>query len=256
MADNPSPETQSWSDAQQEVFFDQFAWADSLRQSQQMADISQHLIHGVNDVTRRPTPGSMWFRARREARQSSETHAEIEVGSQAEGRETRQSSENHEEVVGSQAEGGEARQPSENHVETLVNSQAEGGEARPLEFGGLPNPPPSIFEDDTMVKRSCYEDFRLENIENNLLPVSTGEPDHCPICQEKYNTTLDAPTVVKDIRYCSDCERSFTMKSDTSNSHKACAMPKCSHIFGRYCIIQWLKDNSTCPLCRNEVDFE
>ncbi|TGO21389.1 hypothetical protein BPAE_0222g00020 [Botrytis paeoniae] len=139
MAGNPSPETQLWSDTQQEVFFDQFAWVDSLIQSQQMADISQHLIHGVNGVTRRRT--SEWFRTRREARQLSENHAEIEVGSQAEGREIRQS--------------------SENHAETVVNSQAEGGEARPLKFGGLPNPPPSIFEDDTMFKRMIARDRLL-----------------------------------------------------------------------------------------------
>ncbi|KAF5867662.1 putative ring finger protein [Botrytis fragariae] len=234
MADNPSPEIRSWSDAQQNVFDHHSAWFDSFIQSQQMANISQNSVHGVNGATRRPTLG--WFRTRREAWQSSENHAEIEVGSQTEGE--------------------EARQSSENHAETVVNSQAEGGEVRLLEDEGQPNPPPSIFEDDTMIKRNCYEDFRLENIENKLLPVSDCHSDHCPICQEKYNTTLDASTVVKDIRYCDDCQRSFTMKPDTSNSHKACTMPKCSHVFGRYCIIQWLKDNSTCPLCRDEVDFQ
>ncbi|KAF7886579.1 uncharacterized protein EAF01_011257 [Botrytis porri] len=232
MADNPSPETQTRSDAQQDVFDHHSALADSRIQSQQMDDITQHLIHGVDGVTRRPTLG--WFRTRQEARQSSESH---------------------EEVVGSQVEGGETRQSSENYAETAVNSQAEGGEARSLELEDQPNPSPSIFEDDTMVKLNCYEDYRLEIIEDRLLPVSDCESDHCPICREKYNTKLDAPIVVKDKRYCTDCQRSFNMKPDTINSHKACAMRNCSHVFGRYCIIQWLKSNSTCPLYRNAGDL-
>ncbi|TGO33907.1 hypothetical protein BHYA_0222g00170 [Botrytis hyacinthi] len=209
MADSPSQEAQSWSDAQQD-----------------------NLIRGINLVTRRPT--SERFRTRREARQSSQNHAEIEVGSQADGRETRQLSENHEEMVG---------------------SQTEGEEARSMVLEDQPNFPPLVFEDDT-IKRSCYKNLRLESIENCLRSVSAGESDRCPICQETYNTTLDAPTVVNDIRYCSDCKTSFTMKPDTSNSHEACTIPKCLHVFGRHCIVHWLMDSSTCPLCRNEVDIE
>ncbi|KAF7852586.1 uncharacterized protein EAF02_012173 [Botrytis sinoallii] len=236
MENSPSPETESSSDAQQDVSSDQSTRADSLRQSQQMAEIIQHL-NGVNGIYGRPGAGAWATRIR----------ARIEA---------LVSSENDEELVGSQSEGEEARQASENHTEAIANSQAEDAEARPLEFGGLPNPPPLIFEDDTMIKRSCYENFRLEEIESYLSPVSAGESDRCPICLEKYNETLHAPTVVKDIRYCNDCQRLHTMRPDTSNSHIACAVPVCSHIFGKHCIIQWLKHHSTCPLCRNRVDLE
>ncbi|TGO11499.1 hypothetical protein BTUL_0108g00150 [Botrytis tulipae] len=217
MADSPSQEAMSWSDAEQD----------------QMADTSQQLIRGINLVTQRTA--SELFRALREARQSSENHAEIEEGSRDDGRETRELSENHEEMVG---------------------SQTESEEARSLVLEDQPISSPMIFEDVTMVNRNCYENFRLEKIENLLRSVSAGESDRCPICHETYSTTSDAPTVVRDMRYCSDCRTSFTMKPGTSNSHTACAVPKCLHVFGRYCIIQWFMDRSTCPLCRNEVDIE
>ncbi|TGO56008.1 hypothetical protein BOTNAR_0232g00160 [Botryotinia narcissicola] len=217
MADSPSQEALSWSDAE----------------INQMADTSQQLIRGINIVTGRTA--SELFRILREARQLSENHMEIEVVSRDDGRETRELSENHEEMVGVQTESEEAR--------SLVS------EDQPISS-------PLIFEDDTMVNRPCYEHFRLEKIDNLLRSVSAGESDRCSICHESYSTTSDAPTVVRDMRYCSDCRTSFTMKPDTDNSHTACAVPKCLHVFGRYCIIQWFMDSSTCPLCRSEVDIE
>lgn len=36
--------------------------------------------------------------------------------------------------------------------------------------------------------------------------------------------------------------------------HTPVKMPSCEHIFGRACIIQWLKTSVTCPLCRLEVE--
>lgn len=36
--------------------------------------------------------------------------------------------------------------------------------------------------------------------------------------------------------------------------HTPVKMPSCEHIFGRACIIQWLKSSVTCPLCRSEVE--
>ncbi|KAF7895933.1 hypothetical protein EAF00_005948 [Botryotinia globosa] len=197
-----------------------------------MADTSQQLIRGINLVTQRTASES--FRTVLEPRQSSENHAEIEEGSQADGRETRQS-ENYEEIL---------------------SSQTESEEARSLVLEDQPTTSPLIFEDVTMVNRNCYKHFRLEKIENLLRSVSDGESDRCPICQETYSTTSNAPTVVRDMRYCNDCRTSFTMKPNTSNSHTACVVPKCLHVFGRYCIIHWFMESSTCPLCRNEVDIE
>ena len=47
-------------------------------------------------------------------------------------------------------------------------------------------------------------------------------------------------------RSCHICLEEF------SNDHKAVRLP-CLHIIGRDCIKQWLRDNSTCPVCRTEI---
>ncbi|CAK9437555.1 uncharacterized protein LODBEIA_P19330 [Lodderomyces beijingensis] len=36
--------------------------------------------------------------------------------------------------------------------------------------------------------------------------------------------------------------------------HMAVKMPECEHIFGLSCIVEWLKANVSCPLCRREVE--
>ena len=36
--------------------------------------------------------------------------------------------------------------------------------------------------------------------------------------------------------------------------HIAVKMPECEHIFGLSCIVEWLKANVSCPLCRREVE--
>lgn len=42
-------------------------------------------------------------------------------------------------------------------------------------------------------------------------------------------------------------------KSDKA-SHIPVQMPNCKHIFGKSCIIEWLNNNVSCPLCRKEVE--
>jgi len=37
------------------------------------------------------------------------------------------------------------------------------------------------------------------------------------------------------------------------NAHYAVKLPQCEHVFGRSCIVEWLKSNISCPLCRREV---
>ncbi|KAI5957311.1 hypothetical protein KGF54_000239 [Candida jiufengensis] len=38
------------------------------------------------------------------------------------------------------------------------------------------------------------------------------------------------------------------------DGHIAVKMPECEHIFGLSCIVEWLKANVSCPLCRKEVE--
>lgn len=43
-------------------------------------------------------------------------------------------------------------------------------------------------------------------------------------------------------------------KDEQDVPHVPVKMPNCDHIFGRSCIIEWLKGNVSCPLCRKEVE--
>lgn len=48
-------------------------------------------------------------------------------------------------------------------------------------------------------------------------------------------------------------------KKDTKNNqdcHNPVKMPGCNHVFGKSCIVEWLKSNVSCPLCRREVESE
>lgn len=39
-----------------------------------------------------------------------------------------------------------------------------------------------------------------------------------------------------------------------NDGHIPVKMPQCDHIFGKSCVIEWLKNNVSCPLCRKEVE--
>lgn len=39
-----------------------------------------------------------------------------------------------------------------------------------------------------------------------------------------------------------------------NDGHIPVKMPDCDHIFGKTCIVEWLKSNVSCPLCRKEVE--
>lgn len=49
-------------------------------------------------------------------------------------------------------------------------------------------------------------------------------------------------------------EKQEKQKKMQEEGHIAVKMPNCNHIFGKLCIIEWLKNNVSCPLCREEVE--
>ncbi|KAF7951855.1 hypothetical protein EAE96_007153 [Botrytis aclada] len=80
--------------------------------------------------------------------------------------------------------------------------------------------------------RKSYRD-RTRAIKNILAPVDATKLDfeRCGICIDQYT------------------EATIPLEPN----HEPSKMPNCGHIFGRDCIVEWLKNNDTCPLCRDEL---
>eukprot|EP01083_Nonionella_stella_P074889 203285_1 len=58
---------------------------------------------------------------------------------------------------------------------------------------------------------------------------------------------------LKTHKKCSICVRKFKLGGD------ATMLDPCKHIFHDLCILRWLRENNTCPLCRKElltVDYD
>ncbi|KAF7635750.1 RING-type domain-containing protein, partial [Meloidogyne graminicola] len=53
-----------------------------------------------------------------------------------------------------------------------------------------------------------------------------------------------------DEEKCSICLNEFYINEETRK------LIPCNHIFHKTCIDEWLNGNSTCPLCRNNIDNE
>ncbi|TGO20911.1 hypothetical protein BPAE_0257g00160 [Botrytis paeoniae] len=63
---------------------------------------------------------------------------------------------------------------------------------------------------------------------------------------------VDAATL--DFEQCGICIESYAEATiPLEPNHEPSKMPKCGHVFGRDCIVEWLKNHDTCPLCRDEL---
>ncbi|KAI9644527.1 Ubiquitin-protein ligase [Ciborinia camelliae] len=97
-------------------------------------------------------------------------------------------------------------------------------------------------------------DIRLEVIKRMLVPASAQDDESCPICQEEYTTTVGAAAATdNEVHKCPHCQEQYVTTPNNPDAHDPCTMPVCTHVFGRGCITQWLKDKNTCPMCRAKV---
>lgn len=94
-----------------------------------------------------------------------------------------------------------------------------------------PNPQPAVSGRNR--KRRASEKAISELKHMRLIDLKEDD-DCCIICMEAF----------VDIK----------SSTDEPKRENALQMP-CGHVFGSHCLKLWLKDHSTCPTCRKEVDF-
>lgn len=68
-------------------------------------------------------------------------------------------------------------------------------------------------------------------------------------------TTLQDPSAEEVLPGSVSKEERLKQEIDEAG-HTPVKMPSCEHIFGRACIVQWLKSSVSCPLCRSEVEVQ
>ncbi|CAK7892695.1 hypothetical protein CAAN1_08S04742 [[Candida] anglica] len=98
---------------------------------------------------------------------------------------------------------------------------------------------PSLFFPINEVA-TVYSRFPMKNFYTKMEPsieqVIPGYTENEEKKRKKKRNSNDA----------SDKEKEFP--------HIPVKMPGCNHIFGKSCIVEWLKSNVSCPLCRKEVE--
>lgn len=63
----------------------------------------------------------------------------------------------------------------------------------------------------------------LQEVDTESLPLDNEQDRHCIICTQVYGP-----------------------------DHLPSKLPRCPHVFGTTCLTEWLKDNDTCPICRED----
>jgi len=77
-------------------------------------------------------------------------------------------------------------------------------------------------------------------------PIDEEIPVPCPIQQSLKPHTIRA--IIKDA-VGTDCPITFEPIQETTS-----AVTTCQHVFKREAIVEWLKKNTTCPVCREECE--
>ncbi|OWB79920.1 hypothetical protein B5S32_g4160 [[Candida] boidinii] len=70
-----------------------------------------------------------------------------------------------------------------------------------------------------------------------------------------YHPFTSEPSLIQDSNTSSTTGPTNSAKTG-EDAHFAVKIPKCGHVFGRACIVEWLKENVSCPLCRSELESD
>ncbi|KAH3687342.1 hypothetical protein WICPIJ_001686 [Wickerhamomyces pijperi] len=113
---------------------------------------------------------------------------------------------------------------------------------------------PEDLPEDNKKCAICYEQFDHPSKHKKAVDVTErfAEIDTDPSIP-----LLTEPSVTTFSLYSKNRRDATSAQADTDSNpeHVPVQMP-CKHIFGRSCLVEWLKQNVSCPLCRQEIEAE
>lgn len=123
---------------------------------------------------------------------------------------------------------------------------------------------PDDLPEDSKKCSICYEEFdhptydnkKTVNVQERFEEINTDPPVPMLVgpTTQTYSLYSKFPRPSSSSAAAAAAQQESTSESSQSE-HIPVQMP-CKHIFGRSCLVEWLKQNVSCPLCRQEVEAE